>query len=973
MSAPLRVRAVVAAKDAEATVGETVAALLSLDEVDEVLVVDDGSADATADEARRAGAWVLRLPANRGKGGAVATGVEAMADTDVFLLVDADVGTTAARTSAVLEPVLAGEADLVVGVLPPAGRRGGFGLVRDLARAGIARACGLRTAAPLSGQRAVRADLLRRLDLASGFGLEAAMTVDAVRAGARVSEVPVEMDHRHTGRGPAGFVHRARQGLHLARALWPRLTSNWTRTALPLALAVLTVLACLWSASRAEVRSVPATARAERVLLVGMPGLAWSDLESGDAPNLRRLLERGALAAMTVRGRSPHPSVTEGYATLGAGGRVAATDLDGSAEGTDDGRVVVNDVSRLKAGAGRNAPMPPGSLGDALHAAGLRSAVVGNADLAPGISDLAEPGRHPDVLRPAAVALMDSKGVVDTGEVGHADLLVTDPQAPFGLRADPDRVTEATARALERADVVLVDSGDLSRLQALADLSPPAWFLNRARRSALAASDDLLGRITSDLPAHTLVMVVPVVPPGSRWHLVPVVADGAGVVRGHLHSPSTRRAGLVTLTDVAPTVLSALGAEVPAGMVGHPFRYVPGQPEVAGLARFDRDADFRERLYLPVVATFVAVQAVAYLAVVLVLGRLREGPGRWRRPLRLAALAFAALPLATYLLRAVPWVAAGGVMAGGLALLAIDAALVALVAKARRSPLSPLSWLLGLTLVVIVVDVATGGRLQQVSLMGYTPHTAGRFYGLGNTTFAVLAAASLLLGSAHVEHAPRKGEALAAVAALFAVVVVVDGAPSLGDDVGGILTLVPVFGLTLIALSGRRLSWRRVGALAVLTLVALALFTAVDLARPPEQRTHLARQVESVIADGPGALATTIARKAEVNVRILGASTWTWMVPVIAVFMLELLVRQRRGAELLPPGSARRIGVLSALAAGLLGAAVNDSGVVVTALVLVYVGPFLVLLALARDEARRPVLLEPVPGPAGPAVARPAP
>ncbi len=208
--------AVVAAKDRADSVGETVAALRGLAGVDEVLVVDDGSTDATSAVAAQAGAWVLRLPENVGKGGAVAAGIATSSETDIYLLVDADVGVTAGAADALLEPVLAGQADLVIGVLPGAGGKGGFGLVRRLAAAGIERACGYVAQAPLSGQRAVRGELLRGLDLAPRFGLETGFTIDAVRAGARVLEVPVAMDHRHTGRrlaglrppGPAGRRHQ---------------------------------------------------------------------------------------------------------------------------------------------------------------------------------------------------------------------------------------------------------------------------------------------------------------------------------------------------------------------------------------------------------------------------------------------------------------------------------------------------------------------------------------------------------------------------------------------------------------------------------------------------------------------------------------------------------------------------------------------------------------------------------------------
>ena len=98
-------------------------------------------------------------------------------------------------------------------------------LVRNLSRWGIRRACGFVAVAPLSGQRAVRADLLRSLEPAARFGLEVGLTIDAVRQGARVVEVPVALDHRHTGRRLSGFAHRGRQGTDVVRALWPRLSS----------------------------------------------------------------------------------------------------------------------------------------------------------------------------------------------------------------------------------------------------------------------------------------------------------------------------------------------------------------------------------------------------------------------------------------------------------------------------------------------------------------------------------------------------------------------------------------------------------------------------------------------------------------------------------------------------------------------------------------------------------------------------
>jgi len=110
---------------------------------------------------------------------------------------------------------------------------------------------------------------------------------------------------------------------------------------------------------------------------------------------------------------------------------------------------------------------------------------------------------------------------------------------------------------------------------------------------------------------------------------------------------------------------------------------------------------------------------------------------------------------------------------------------------------------------------------------------------------------------------------------------------------------------------------------------------------------------------GGGSFLTTVARKITTNLRVLKGTVWAWLVPIIAAFLLYLLIWERRLGQLLPRGSALRIGVIAALGAGLLGFAMNDSGVVITALVYLYLGPYLTLLALEYQRGE-PQLLEPL-------------
>lgn len=973
--------AIVPARDRADSVGATVRALRSVRRVDRVLVVDDGSSDDTASAARAAGVDVLRLPVNRGKSGAVAAGVDACRDAEVFLLIDADVGASAASADCLLDPVLDDEADLVVGVMPTARSTGGVGAVKRLAGAGIRRACGARVRAPLCGQRAVRATYLRSVGSSTRFGLEVAMTIDAVRAGARLVEVEVPMDHRHTGRSLRGFAHRGRQGADVVEALWPRVTSPRARMVSVVLVALVVCAGLVWTGAGRAPASVPARGEVERVVLVGVPHLGLDDVGTGAMPTLDRLVHAGAAGATNVRTLSGRPASGEAYATLGAGTRVrdghaglgtasaealpaGAPYEGGTAAGvlarrsglTPTGEIVVPATPVVVRSAGEHLSSTPGALGAALAGAGLTTAVINNAD------SVATDG-SPVPYRPAAMAVVDEAGSVGTGTVDADDLLVADPAEPYGLRADVDGYLAATVDALSRADLVVVDLGDMNRAAWNARVTSPEVAAGDRRRS-LDRLDAYLADLVPQLDSKTLLLVVGVRPPGSDWDLTPTVAYGAGVTPGSLHSPSTKRDGLITLTDVAPTILGALGLERPAGMIGNPLRYRTEPFDMASAQRLNDLAGSREEIYYPMALTFIVVQVLAYVFAAVVLSQ--HGGRRAGTALRMIVLTFAAWPLATFVERAIPGIERAGavrqllvwVLAGAIALVA---------SRARRNPLAPLSAIAGTTALVLVADVATGANLQMASVLGYSPHTAARYEGFGNTAFAVLAACAVVFAAVHVAYAPRRREAIVTAGAVLAVVLLADVWPTLGADVGGVLTMVPVFGLLMVALSGRGISWRQVALLASATVAVLAVVAAVDLVRPDASRGHLGRFVAGAVS-GDGTFLTTIERKWSTNVRLFGRTVWTWMVPLTAAFMLYVLVIARGWQRLLPAGSALRAGVVGTIAAGMLGWLVNDSGVVVSGLVFVFVGPYLTLLALNK-AAGQPELLttdDRPPSPAAP-------
>jgi glycosyltransferase involved in cell wall biosynthesis len=222
------VAVVIPARNEVRRIGATVTAAAGIDGVDLVVVADDGSTDRTRDVAAHAGAVVVSHYRRQGKAAAMVLGASAVAAVDAhenrpsrhLLFLDADLGDSAAGAAELVGPVRRGEADMTIAVLPPSPAGGGHGFVVNLARRGVVRLAGFEPTQPLSGQRCLtRAAFDAARPLAPGFGVETGLTIDLVRKGFRVLEVPVPLRHRVTGRDLGAQLHRGVQYVHVARAL----------------------------------------------------------------------------------------------------------------------------------------------------------------------------------------------------------------------------------------------------------------------------------------------------------------------------------------------------------------------------------------------------------------------------------------------------------------------------------------------------------------------------------------------------------------------------------------------------------------------------------------------------------------------------------------------------------------------------------------------------------------------------------
>ncbi len=731
--------------------------------------------------------------------------------------------------------------------------------------------------------------------------------------------------------------------------------------------------------------AAPAAAQPERdgvdrVLILSVPTLSWEDLESTSLPNLNALVDRSAVADLTTRGVGRTTGASEGYGILGAGTRVVGTGDDGRGFEPDeayagttaaevfarrtgvevsDGLLSLSQADRAEANDPLSFGAEVSALGEALDDAGVDTAVVANADT---IASDGSVNHH----REAVIALTDPEGTVPAGSVGP-DLLEDDPDAPYGIRLDHDAVEEAFTEAWEperdRAGaVVLVEASDLARVDAYRG-QLAADRRDDFHRRALQRTDELAGRLLDQVdPERDAVLLLGPYHDRADVHLTVAALSAPDVEPGLLRSATTRRSGFVQPVDAAPTVLDRLGLDLPPSMEGRPFE----RGDVGGssaerrsfLIEADEAARFRDEVIAGVTTGFIVLNLVLWLVAGLALTRMGDRAARWVRVAALGVLGF--LP-ATYLAKLVPfhdlgkgpyWVFVLGVGAA----IGLVTALVG-----RRWSYGPLIGALGAVFGLLVLDVVVfEAPLQINTVFGYSPTVAGRFAGFGNLAFAQLASSAILLGVLLAKQVGGRRGPWVAVG-VFAVAIVADGAPMWGSDVGGVLSLVPGAVAAAFMLLGIRLRWRTVVVVGPATAAAIAVFAGIDLARPPDARTHLGRLVADIGDQGFGAFETVVLRKLDANLSVLAGSVWTHMVPVVLAFVIFLL--WRAPGRLRADRRAVPEALVGLLVVRLLGFALNDSGIAVPGVMLGVINASLVYLVMrAEDADPEDPALAPAPG-----------
>ncbi|HLL62617.1 MAG TPA: hypothetical protein VK401_06185 [Propionibacteriaceae bacterium] len=611
------------------------------------------------------------------------------------------------------------------------------------------------------------------------------------------------------------------------------------------------------------------------------------------------LLLAGTFAGLRWIAASPEPPspsaiFTDQVVVVGVTGRPQLTDVDR--------KVIEERSSRVQAGAIAIRPRYVGecaAAGWATLGAGRRTTVGGECavTVTGGRID-----RWAEYVAAAAARRGDARLGTLSGAVDGCVAAVGPGAALAAARPDGTLAAYTTVEEFVRGGlatscpITLIDAGD--------------------------RADELIGALALG-DARTVIVTGVGPAAGSDDPALQVFYRVGTTLPGWVTSASTRRTGVITLTDLTRTLVEFRAGPTTAAIDGSPLAVEPATLSA------DRVAD-----HLAAVAALSDTIPGAYavlgslaglLVAVGVVGALR----RDARVVRGAAAIGSALPAAMLLTGVVPWEYSDRPLQTiSLTVAAAWAAVAGLAyGLSRLLPAPPVIIASALIVAVLTTDAALGGPLQSGSMLNSRPVDALRWYGFGNSTFAAYATAGLLLAGYLAHRLLAAGQPRAAAVAVALIgfgMVICEGWPSMGSDFGGVIALTPPVLWLVLVIAGIRITPLRLLAVAGAAVVAIGVISVVDWARGPDRRSHLGNFVQRIL---DGDALDVVARKAVASAEtILSPQGAAAVVLGIAVWVLALrYVVPSARSEFSTLGPV----VHAVMGTGVLGTVLNDAGVYV--------------------------------------------
>ncbi|WP_069649441.1 hypothetical protein [Caloranaerobacter ferrireducens] len=667
----------------------------------------------------------------------------------------------------------------------------------------------------------------------------------------------------------------------------------------------------------------------KKVIMVILNRLTFEDLKYMD--NLNALIKDGSIGIMNTKGLYGYKGA-ESYATINASGRVSATYSYSKSYNLNNNiskiykrrlgiipkeyQIINTEIIKLTELNNKNKfNAKIGALGYALHKKGLKTAVFGNSDTADTI------------IRTNCLIAIDFRGLIDYGNVDN--ILIKDDLYPYGIRTDYRKILTELKDLNNKASLIIIETGDLDRLYFYRDnLTDIMYSLHREK--ILKKADEFIGDLVNSIDRNSTRLII--ISPNmgddkikNASELTPLIFWGDGIPKGVLFSKTTKRKGIVSNIDIAPSITKYLGVNY-KDFTGTDIEFKEHSDNLAFVKQLSYKIRFVSNIRKQSLKFYVISEIIFIIIVIFILlfkGLLTK---KLLRIIQLILMLIIIMPLVFLIVSSYnimdTWKYIKYISIISFSILIL---VLAFNSKHRLQ-------LVGvLTYITILVDLFTNCELAKMSIIGYDPIIGARYYGIGNELVGILIFSLFTAIASIFKNKPNK--LFISVLLIFNIYLLISS--NYGANLGGSLTLVLILVYIILNdfLKAKKNYFNIVKVLLmVLSIISIIIVTDAIISN---NTTHIGSFLNRLLCRDINYVYNIILRKLLMNVKLFKVSIWGESLRInIMLFMILLITKKNIMKKILIKNKNIAFGFKCSILSAIFGLLLNDSGVVIAALIL---------------------------------------
>ncbi|EOC99951.1 hypothetical protein [Caldisalinibacter kiritimatiensis] len=571
-----------------------------------------------------------------------------------------------------------------------------------------------------------------------------------------------------------------------------------------------------------------------------------------------------------------------------------------------------------------------GALGDCLHKEGLKTAVFGNSDTADSF------------IRTNCLIAMDSKGLIDYGNVDN--VLIEDKYFPYGVKTNYNKILNELKGINKKASLIVIEEGDLNRLNLYKELLSDEMFIKH-KKKILQRADEFIGDLLNIIDKNNSRMIITSPNSGEKIEggvdkLTPIIIWGDGIKSGIVTSKTTRRQGIVSNIDIAPSITNYIGINSDK-FSGERIESLEYNDNLSFIKELLKRTEFISKIRYSTLSIFCILTIMISLittSLVLIEYRLKS---IFKNVIIFSLILILTTPITLLLMSLFKIDNIYAFIVAAVAFVTILTIMIYRINIKNR-----ILFITGFTYLIIIVDIISGGNLIKFSTLGYDPIIGARYFGIGNELSGVLIGCMFIFWALILEKIKRRYFIL--IFLIYTIVLVI--APNYGANLGATLSLIGGTIYFVISIYKINLDFKTITLFLLITIAFIMGFTIIDFSFS-FTTSHLGKLVTSTINNGIKTVYDVISRKLYMNIKLLGVTIWS-KVLLVNLICLILLIRfkNRKLKTLFKEKNNFFIGLTSALVSSTIGFITNDSGVLLASIANIFILNSLLYVTIEYTE-----------------------